>query len=60
MSSDTSLVSHHQARELSAAVWGAGTIIAIALWFVVYGQLVALSHWVVAWLPLVPGSHLEE
>jgi uncharacterized membrane protein YraQ (UPF0718 family) len=36
------------------------TVLAIALWFVVYWQLEPFSNWAVAHLPVTRGSHLEE
>ncbi len=60
MNAETSLVPHRPPRDLSAFVWGAGTLAGIALWFAVYGQLVALSDAIVALLPLTPGSDLAE
>jgi uncharacterized protein len=42
------------------AAWIAATFGAIALWFVIYWQLEDFSAWVVARLPIPPGSHLEE
>lgn len=32
----------------------------MVLWFAAYAQLVPLSDWIVALLPLEPGSHLQE
>ncbi|NYZ15365.1 permease [Azospirillum sp. RWY-5-1] len=40
--------------------WIAGTAAAVALWFLLYGQLVPFSNAVVALLPLEHGSRLEE
>lgn len=36
------------------------TVLAVALWFVVYGQLEPFSNWAVAQLPIPRGGHLEE
>ena len=36
------------------------TVLAIALWFVVYWQLEPFSNWAVAQLPVAHGGHLEE
>jgi uncharacterized membrane protein YraQ (UPF0718 family) len=42
------------------ALWLAGVAGFLALWFLVYGQLVPFSDWVVAQLPLESGSHAYE
>jgi len=44
----------------SPVLWGAATVAAVALWFVVYGRLAPFSEWLVARLPVEPGSHLSE
>jgi uncharacterized protein len=44
----------------SPAFWLAGTAVVVALWFVVYWQLVPLSELLVPALGLERGSHLEE
>ncbi len=44
----------------SAIKWIGATIAALILWGVVYSQLAPFSHWVVASIPVAPGSHLGE
>ena len=40
--------------------WLAGVAGVIALWFVIYCQLVPFSEWAVSRLPLAPGGHAHE
>jgi uncharacterized membrane protein YraQ (UPF0718 family) len=44
----------------STAKWMGGTLAALILWGVVYSQLVPLSQWAGALLPVEPNSHLGE
>ena len=44
----------------SAAVWLAGSAMAVGVWFIVYRQLVPFSEWAVALSPLQPGSAAFE
>ena len=60
MSTDASLILHKRRREPSTALWVAGTVVGVVLWFALYGQLAPFSEWVVSLLPLERGSHLEE
>ncbi|MFG1379886.1 permease, partial [Xanthobacter autotrophicus ATCC 700551] len=60
MSADLSLTGRKPPREASPLAWAAATVAAIALWFVVYAQLALFSQWLVARLPVEPGSHLAE
>jgi uncharacterized protein len=53
-------VSSHPDRPHSSAVWITATLAAIALWFAVYWRLQDFSNWIVSFLPLASGSHLEE
>ncbi|MBZ9700903.1 MULTISPECIES: permease [unclassified Mesorhizobium] len=60
MSTEQSFTLPERPNEPSPALWltaGAG---AVVLWFAAYAQLVPLSDWIVALLPLEPGSHLQE
>jgi uncharacterized membrane protein YraQ (UPF0718 family) len=41
-------------------LWLAATAAAIALWFALYWRLEIFSGWIVAQLPLTPGSHVEQ
>jgi uncharacterized membrane protein YraQ (UPF0718 family) len=50
----------NDAKAPSAAPWIAGTAAAVALWFAVYRQLAPFSEWLVARLPVTPGSRLAE
>ncbi len=53
-------LSTHAGRPASPAVWIAGTVAAISVWFAIYWRLEALSTWLVSLLPVTPGSHIEE
>ncbi len=44
----------------SSALWVTNTVVGIALWFVLYSQLVPFSEWVVSLLPIEKGTHLAE
>ena len=41
-------------------LWLAGTVLFVVAWFAVYFQLAPFAEWVVALLPLQPGSHAHE
>lgn len=60
MSSDGSLSLRRPQAWPSQALWFGGTLAALVLWSVVYGQLVPFSQWLVALLPLEQGGHLEQ
>lgn len=60
MNTETSLAPHREPQRPNALPWIAGTVGSMAIWFVVYGQLVSFSDWVVSRLPLEGGSRLEE
>ncbi|WP_431858656.1 permease [Azospirillum sp.] len=47
-------------RRPDTGLWLAGILAALAAWGVLYNQLVPLSDWVVARLPLTPGSAVAE
>ncbi len=49
-----------EARSPSTAIWVAGVIAAILLWFAIYWRLEAFSTWIVSMVRIPPGSHLEE
>lgn len=53
-------ISSHPERPPSAAAWIAGTLAAIALWFVVYWRLEDVSGWLASRLPVSQGTHLDE
>ncbi len=44
----------------SSAAWIVATLAAIALWFVLYSQLVPFSEWIVSLLPIEKGTPLTE
>jgi len=46
------------AARKSQGAWFVGLTLAVALWFAVYGQLLPFAQWLVAQLPIAPGSHL--
>lgn len=60
MSAEPSLIQRRPRPDRSTAVWIAVTALAVAVWFVVYGQLKPFSQWAAARLPLTPGSHSAE
>ncbi len=60
MSADVSLAGGKPPRAPSALVWGGATGLALALWFIIYGQLAPASRWLVAQLPVEAGSHLAQ
>ncbi|MCB1540994.1 MAG: permease [Rhodoblastus sp.] len=53
-------LSTHPQRPASPATWIAATIAAVAIWFILYKQLEPFSAWLVALLPVAPGSHIAE
>ena len=53
-------LSTHPQRPTSPAAWIAATLAAVALWFALYAQLESASAWLVAQLPIAPGSHIAE
>ena len=53
-------LSTHPQRPASSATWVAATIAAVAVWFALYRQLEPVSAWLVALLPVAPGSHIAE
>ena len=54
------LSTHPEPRSLSTAIWVAGVVAAILLWFAIYWRLEAFSTWIVSMAPVPPGGHLEE
>ncbi|MDO8289484.1 MAG: permease [Parvibaculum sp.] len=48
------------AARRSQGVWFTGLAITIGLWFVLYQQLLPLAQWMVAQMPIAPGSHLAS
>jgi uncharacterized membrane protein YraQ (UPF0718 family) len=60
MNADTLSVGSHWQDRHSRALWLAGTVVAVTLWFVVYWQLVPLSESIVSVFELKRGSHLAD
>jgi uncharacterized protein len=60
MSANTSLIQRKAPGTPSGMVWLITTAAGIALWFVLYFQLVPFSDWVVSLLPAPHGSRLED
>lgn len=46
-----------QARKASTLPWLLGVIVFVAVWFVAYSELPALSEWLVSLLPVDPATH---
>jgi uncharacterized protein len=49
-----------QSRDPDLIKWVGGTLFLLALWIVLYSQLVPFSHWVVSLFPVERESHLGE
>jgi len=47
-------------RREQSILWVGATTAVVLLWFILYWQLPQFSEWVVARLPVAPGSHMEE
>ena len=45
---------------MPAWLWSAGVVAFVAVWWLVYGQLIAVSEWIVALLPVARHSHTGE
>ena len=60
MSTETSLVPQAGSPPPNPWLWSVATAAAVALWFVLYSQLVPVSTWVVSQMPLERGSRLED
>lgn len=58
MSAQDSLLPH--AARKKTAIWVGATLAGLAVWFALYARLAELSGWIVASLPVAPGSALEE
>ena len=54
MSADTGLLARNQPRASNALLWIGGTVAFVAVWFLIYGQLVPFAEWAVSLLPLDP------
>ncbi|MGC2779222.1 MAG: permease [Bradyrhizobium sp.] len=53
-------ISAHPEGSASSPTWVVATVATISVWFAIYWQLEAFSAWLVASLPVTPGSHLDE
>lgn len=60
MKADMSMEAGRPPRSASGLVWGAATLAGVALWFLVYEQLLPFSQWLVGQLPLEPGSRIAD
>ena len=60
MSAEASYVTGKEPRAPNTLLWVGGTVAFIAVWFLIYGQLVPFSEWAVSLLPLKPDSHAFE
>jgi hypothetical protein len=47
-------------RDLPSVLLLAGLVVALVLWWLVYGQLQGAARWLVAVLPVANGSHMQE
>ncbi len=56
----TQLSAQTEPRSLSTAIWVAGVIAAVLLWFAIYWRLEAFSTWIVSMTPVPRDGHLEE
>jgi len=59
MTSDTS-IAKRTAAQSEAWRWGAATLIALAVWVLLYAQLAPFSEWVVSLFPIDRSSHLGD
>src|SRR5690349_15106748 len=59
MSASTLPSPSHKRWRSNASLLG-GTVLAMAVWGIVYWHLQPFSLWAVARLPIQPGGHLEE
>lgn len=63
MSADACTVAHKDPKSPhspGSLLWVGGTVALLALWFLIYGQLLAFSGWAVSLFPLDPKSHAFE
>ncbi len=52
--------SHSPNAARSPVLWVGATVAAVVLWFALYWRLEDFSAWMVGWLQLPAGSHIEE
>lgn len=52
--------SHEPLPKEPTGKWIAAVVVALALWALLYSQLIPLSNWIVSKLPIDPQSHLGE
>jgi hypothetical protein len=60
MNADTALIHRKPPLDRRSLAWLGATAVAIAAWFVIYGQLKPFSEWAVARLPLAPVATLPK
>ena len=60
MSADASSMARKQPKAPNALLWIGGVAAFVAVWFLVYQQLVPFSEWAVSLLPLDANSHAYE
>jgi len=60
MSTDIGMTVQEKPPEPNRLAWIGGAVAVVAVWFLVYGQLVPFSEWAVAQFPLTPGSQAFE
>lgn len=60
MNTDAKSVPRKDTESFTSAIWIAGVSVFVAVWFLIYRQLVPFSEWAVALLPAEPQSHAFE
>ncbi len=60
MTANAAAMRRDKPPEPSLLAWAGGVMAFVALWFLVYGQLLPFSEWAVTQLPLTPGTQAFE
>ena len=60
MTTHTATIHRDRPPEPNLLAWAGGVLAFVALWFMVYGQLLPFSEWAVTQLPLTPGTQAFE
>lgn len=60
MTTDAATMRRDKPPEPSLLAWAGGVMAFVALWFLVYAQLLPFSEWAVTQLPLTPGTQAFE